>query len=455
MENKFDIILNHAKQYGFVYQGSEIYNGLSNTWDYGPLGIEMKNALKQLWYKEFVTKDPKVVGIDSSIILNPNVWKSSGHIGGFSDPLIDCKNCRNRYRADKLIEGFDNKIVADGWSNEKLSNFIIDNNIECPNCKKVDYTSIRQFNLMFKSSIGVVEDASSEVYLRPETAQGIFINFKNVARTTRMKVPFGVGQIGKSFRNEISPGNFIFRTREFEQMELEFFTKPGTEIKWFDFYQQKMLDFLKLLNIKTENIKIHEHASDELSHYSNKTIDLEYNYPFGFSELWGLASRTDFDLKSHQEGSGVDLSYRDPHTNEVYLPYVIEPSVGVDRLMLAILCDAYEVETLEDDTTREVMKLSYHVAPIQVAILPLVKKLSDNAMELYTLLSDEFRVDFDETQTIGKRYRRQDVIGTPYCITYDYDSIEDNCVTVRERDSMNQNRVLISDLVNYIKGLNK
>ncbi len=445
-------IVAHAKQYGYVYQGSEIYNGLANTWDYGPLGVELKNNIKQLWWREFISKKPMNVGLDSAILMNSNVWRSSGHIGGFSDPLLDCKECKTRHRADKLIEDKSKgEVIADGWSNEKMLNYIKDNNIVCPECGELNYTDIRQFNLMFKTNMGVVEDETSAVYLRPETAQGIFVNFKNIARTSRKKVPFGVGQIGKSFRNEITPGNFIFRTREFEQMELEFFCKPGTELEWFDILQQDIVNFLALIGINEENYRIREHDADELSHYSNKTSDVEFKFPFGWGELWGLASRTDFDLNAHQQGSKQDLTYLDPQTNEKYLPYVLEPSVGVDRLFLSILANGYEVETLEDGETREVLHLTPKIAPIQIAVLPLVKKLSEKSDELMEKLADNFRVDTDVTGKIGKRYRRQDVIGTPWCITYDYDSLEDGAVTVRDRDTMQQERIKIEDLENYFR----
>lgn len=447
-----DKIVAHAKQYGYVYQGSEIYNGLANTWDYGPLGVELKNNIKQLWWREFISKKPTNVGLDSAILMNSNVWRSSGHIGGFSDPLLDCKECKTRHRADKLIE--DNSkgdVIADGWSNEKMLDYIKEHNIVCPECGELNYTDIRQFNLMFKTNMGVVEDETSAVYLRPETAQGIFVNFKNIARTSRKKVPFGVGQIGKSFRNEITPGNFIFRTREFEQMELEFFCKPGTELEWFDRLQQDIVNFLALIGIKEENYRIREHDEDELSHYSNKTSDVEFKFPFGWGELWGLASRTDFDLNAHQEGSKQDLTYMDPQTNEKYLPYVLEPSVGVDRLFLSILANGYEVEALEDGETREVLHLTPAIAPVQIAVLPLVKKLSEKSDELMASLANNFRVDTDVAGKIGKRYRRQDVIGTPWCVTYDYDSLEDGAVTVRDRDTMKQERIKIEDLENYFR----
>ncbi len=447
-----DKLVAHAKQYGYVYQGSEIYNGLANTWDYGPLGVELKNNIKQLWWREFISKKSTNVGLDSAILMNSNVWRSSGHIGGFSDPLLDCKECKTRHRADKLIEDDSRgEIIADGWSNEQMLAYIKEHNITCPECGELNYTDIRQFNLMFKTNMGVVEDETSAVYLRPETAQGIFVNFKNIARTSRKKVPFGVGQIGKSFRNEITPGNFIFRTREFEQMELEFFCKPGTELEWFDVLQQDIVNFLELIGIKEENYRIREHDADELSHYSNKTSDVEFKFPFGWGELWGLASRTDFDLKAHQEGSKQDLTYLDPQTNEKYLPYVLEPSVGVDRLFLSILANGYEVEELEDGETREVLHLTPAIAPVQIAVLPLVKKLSEKSDELMANLADNFRVDTDIAGKIGKRYRRQDVIGTPWCITYDYDSLEDGAVTVRDRDTMQQERIKITDLESYFR----
>jgi len=448
-------IVAHAKQYGFVYQGSEIYNGLANTWDYGPLGIELKNNLKQLWWREFIQKNPNNIGLDSSILMNSDIWRASGHIGGFSDPLVDCKECKTRHRADKLVEEFTNgDVIADGWTNDEMLQYIMDNKIVCPNCQALNFSDIRNFDLMFKTNMGVIEDDSSTIYLRPETAQGIFVNFKNIARTSRKKIPFGVGQIGKSFRNEITPGNFIFRTREFEQMELEFFVKPGTELEWFDFYQTKIVEFLTLAGVDSSNYRIREHNEDELSHYSNKTSDIEYKFPFGWGELWGLASRTDFDLNSHQVASKQDLTYLDPSTNEKFLPYVLEPSVGVDRLMLAILCDAYTEEVLENET-REVMRFAPVLAPIKVCVMPLVKKLSADAQKVYDLLACDFNCDFDEAGTIGKRYRRQDVIGTPWCVTFDYDSLEDLSVTVRHRDSMEQERVLISELNIYINDLLK
>ena len=444
-------LINLCKNYGFVYQGSEIYNGLANTWDYGPLGVELKNNIKKLWWQEFVQNEENNVGIDSSILLNPLVWQASGHLQGFVDPLIDCKECRSRFRADKLIEEFNQEIIVDGWDHQKIYEYIMENKIICPNCQKLNYTEIRDFNLMFKTNMGVIENENNTVYLRPETAQGIFINYKNIMRTSRLKVPFGVGQIGKSFRNEITPGNFIFRTREFEQMEMEVFVKPTTEIDVFNYYQEKIINFLKELGIKEENYRLREHSVDELAHYSNKTTDVEFKFPFGYGELWGLASRTDFDLKAHQELSKQDMSYLDPYTNEKYIPYVIEPSVGVERLFLAILSNAYEQETLEDNTTREVLRLTFDLAPFKVCVLPLVKKLDDDAKKVFDLLKKEFNTDYDVSGNIGKRYRRQDVIGTPFCITYDYDSQNDNCVTVRHRDSMKQERIEINDLIDYIK----
>ncbi len=457
MENKnytMEELVAAAKSAGFVYQGSEIYGGLANSWDYGPLGAQLKSNIKNLWWKEFVSKKSQNVGIDSSIIMNTNIWRSSGHIGGFSDPLIDCKECKTRHRADKLIEDHSNQeIVADGWTNEQMSAYLVENNVVCPDCGKLNYTDIRQFDLMFKTNMGVVEDDSSKVYLRPETAQGIFVNFKNIQRTTRKKLPFGVGQIGKSFRNEITPGNFIFRTREFEQMEMEFFCKPGTEIEWFDSLQTDITNFLHLCGIKDENMRIREHDEDELSHYSNKTSDVEFKYPFGWGELWGLASRTDFDMNAHQEGSKQDLTYLDPETNERYLPYVVEPAVGVDRLFLAILANGYEREEVGEGDVREVLRLAPKLAPIKVAVLPLVKKLNPQAEEVFAQLCEEFDVEFDAAGKIGKRYRRYDAIGVPWCVTFDYDSLEDGCVTVRDRDTMEQSRIAISELNDYFRKL--
>lgn len=445
-----DSIINLAKQYGFVYQGSEIYNGLANTWDYGPLGVELKNNLKQYWWDVFVHQEPNNVGLDSAILLNPQVWEASGHVGGFSDPLIDCKECHSRFRADKLIEESNPELIVDGWSDQQMLDYIYEHKIVCPKCGSLDYTDIRAFNLMFKTFMGVVEDSKNTVYLRPETAQGIFINFKNIMRTSRKKLPLGVGQIGKSFRNEITPGNFIFRTREFEQMEMEVFCKPGTELEIFDYYLTKMQNFLQSLGFSHDVYRIREHSQEELSHYSNKTVDIEYKFPFGWGELWGLASRTDFDLKAHQEKSKVDMSYLDPTTNERYIPYVVEPSVGADRLFLAVLLNSYENESLENGESREVLHLPYVLAPYKVCVLPLVKKLEPQALEVFNLLSKKFNVDYDVSGAIGKRYRRQDVIGTPFCITIDYDTLDDNCVTIRERDSMEQTRINIDELVDYL-----
>ena len=444
-------IMNLAKQYGFVYQGSEIYNGLANTWDYGPLGVELKNNIKKYWWNEFVHKEPNNVGLDSSILLNPMVWEASGHLGGFSDPLIDCKECHSRFRADKLIEESNEDLIVDGWSDQQMLDYINEHNLVCPKCGSLNYTDIRDFNLMFKTFMGVVQDSSSEVYLRPETAQGIFINYKNIMRTTRKKLPMGVGQIGKSFRNEITPGNFIFRTREFEQMEMEVFCKPGEELEIFDYYMDKMVKFLENIGFSKDVYRIREHSKEELSHYSNKTSDIEFKFPFGWGELWGLASRTDFDLLAHQEKSKVDMSYLDPTTNERFVPYVVEPSVGCDRLFLAVLCNSYVEETLEDGETREVLRLPFNLAPIKACVLPLVKKLEGEALEVYNMLAQKYNVDFDTSGQIGKRYRRQDVIGTPFCITFDYDSLEDKCVTVRHRDTMQQERISIDDLDKYLE----
>lgn len=451
MKITMDKIIAYAKTYGFVYQGSEIYGGLANSWDYGPLGVLLKNNIKQLWWKEFVQKKINMVGLDSSIILNSSVWKASGHIGGFSDPLIDCIECKSRFRADKLIEDFScGKVIGDGLSETEMEEYLQTNEVPCPSCKKSNYTKIRAFDLMLKTKLGVVEDSSATAYLRPETAQGIFVNYKNIVRTSRVKVPFGVGQIGKSFRNEITPGNFIFRTREFEQMEIEYFVHPNEEKEEFKRLENEIKAFLIKIGLKEENYEFRAHSSEELAHYSNQTIDVEYNFPFGKSELWGLSSRTDFDLKAHQTESGQDMNYLDPYTNEKYIPYVIEPSVGVDRLFLAVLSDAICEETMSDGETREILKISKHLAPYQIAILPLVKKLESESNKIYEQLSSNFRIDTDSAGKIGKRYRRQDVIGTPYCVTFDYDSLEDNAVTVRDRDSTVQERIKISELENYL-----
>ena len=449
----FNEVVNHMKTSGFVYQGSEIYGGLANTWDFGPLGVELKQNIKNAWWKRFIQEDPNNVGIQSAILMNPNVWVASGHVGGFSDPLMDCKECKSRFRADQLIEdATHHEVSPNGWTNEEMEEFISKHEIACPKCGAKNFTPIRQFNLMFKTFQGVLEDAKSTIYLRPETAQGIFVNFKNVQRTMRKKLPFGIGQVGKSFRNEITPGNFIFRTREFEQMELEFFCKPGTDLEWFDFYCKACVQFLKDLGLSEDNIRLREHAKEELAHYSNGTSDIEYNFsePIGWGELWGIADRTDFDLKAHQTTSKQSLEYFDPETNEKYIPYVIEPSVGVERLLLALMCEAYSVEELERDS-RVVLKLHPALAPYKVAVLPLSKKLSDQAMNVFEDLSKSFACTFDENQNIGKRYRRQDAIGTPYCVTIDFDTEQDGCVTVRDRDSMEQERIAISDLKQYIE----
>ena len=438
-----------CKNRGFVFSGSEIYGGLSNTWDYGPLGVEFKNNVKKAWLKKFVQESKYNVGLDSAILMNPQAWVASGHVGGFSDPLMDCKDCKTRHRADNLIE--DNGGNANGMSFEEMSNYIKENNIKCPDCGSSNFTDIRNFNLMFKTFQGVTEDAKNEIYLRPETAQGIFVNFANVQRTTRKKIPFGVAQIGKSFRNEITPGNFTFRTREFEQMELEFFCKPGTDLDWFHYWKDFCKNWLLTLGIKEENIRLRDHSKEELSHYSNATTDIEFLFPFGWGELWGIADRTDYDLTQHQNCSGKSLEYFDPQTNERYLPYVIEPSLGADRVGLAFLCDAYDEEQIGDNDSRIVLRLHPALAPFKAAILPLSKKLSENAQTVYDILSKHFMVEFDESGSIGKRYRRQDEIGTPFCLTYDFDSLGDGCVTIRDRDTMKQERVKIEKLVKYIK----
>ncbi len=452
-EKTMEAIVALCKGRGFVYPGSEIYGGLSNSWDYGPLGVEFKNNVKKAWWKKFVQENPYNVGLDSAILMNPQVWVASGHVGGFSDPLMDCKDCKTRHRADKLIE--DTGVNPAGWSFEQMSQYIKDNNICCPDCGSCNFTDIRKFNLMFKTFQGVTEDAKNEIFLRPETAQGIFVNFPNIQRTTRRKVPFGVCQIGKSFRNEITPGNFIFRIREFEQMELEFFCKPGTELEWFAYWKQFCKDWLLNLGIKEENLRLRDHEAKELSHYSNATTDFEFVFPFGWGELWGVASRTNFDLTQHQNTSGKSLEYFDPETNEKYLPYVIEPSLGADRVALAFLVDAYDEEMVDEakGDKRVVMRFHPALAPYKAAVLPLSKKLSAQATEVFTKLSKSFMVDFDDAGSIGKRYRRQDEIGTPICITYDFDSVEDGCVTVRDRDTMEQKRIKIDELEAYIASM--
>ena len=444
-------LVSYCKQYGYIFQGSEIYGGLANTWDYGPLGRELKENVKSAWHKKFIQESRYNHGLDAAILMNPEVWVASGHVASFSDPLIDCKNCKTRHRADKLIEEFtDGKETGDGWSNEKLEEYIKDNNICCPNCGKSDFTSIRQFNLLFETHMGVTNDTQSKVYLRGETAQGIFVNFLNVSRSMRTKLPFGIGQIGKAFRNEITPGNFIFRTREFEQMELEFFCKPGTDLEWFEYYKKYCLDFLKSLGIKDENLRYRDHEKDELVFYSAATTDIEYNYPMGWGELWGVADRTNYDLSVHEKHSKTELKYLDPETNEKYIPYVIEPSVGVDRLVLAILADSYTLEELENDT-REVLKLHPALAPYKVAVLPLAKKYhGEKANEVFDILSKNFMTSYDEAGSIGKRYRRCDAIGTPFAITIDDETINNNTVTVRDRDTMEQITLKLDEVVDYI-----
>lgn len=449
-----DTIVALAKGRGFVYPGSEIYGGLANSWDYGPLGVELKNNIKTAWWKKFVQESPYNVGLDSAILMNPKTWVASGHLGGFSDPLMDCKSCKTRHRADKLIEDY---VAENGlsdnpaaMSDDEMMQYIKDNGIVCPNCGKSDFTDIRKFNLMFKTFQGVTEDSASTLYLRPETAQGIFVNFKNIARTSRKKVPFGVAQIGKSFRNEITPGNFIFRIREFEQMELEFFCKPGTDLEWFEYWRSFCRKWLLDLGLKEENLRLRDHDKDELCFYSKATTDFEFLFPFGWGELWGVADRTDYDLTQHSEHSGQPMDYFDPETNEKYIPYVIEPSLGADRVLLAFLCDAYDEETDEKGETRVVLRLHPALAPYKAAVLPLSKKLSDQAQKIFADLAADFRVDYDDAGSIGKRYRRQDEIGTPICITYDFDSETDGCVTVRDRDSMQQKRIPISELRAYI-----
>ncbi len=450
-EKSMDKIVALCKGRGFVYPGSEIYGGLANTWDYGPLGVELKNNIKKAWWKKFVQESPYNVGLDSAILMNPQTWVASGHLGGFSDPLMDCKVCKTRHRADKLIEDFDGTNTG-GWTNEQLMSYIREHEIKCPECGKSDFTDIRQFNLMFKTFQGVTEDSKAEIYLRPETAQGIFVNFANIQRTSRKKVPFGVGQIGKSFRNEITPGNFIFRVREFEQMELEFFCKPGTDLEWFDYWRSFCKNFLLSIGLKEENLRLRDHDKKELSFYSKATTDFEYLFPFGWGELWGIADRTDYDLTQHINTSGKSLEYFDPETNEKYIPYVIEPSLGVERLFLSVVCDAYDEETIGEGDVRNVMHFHPALAPVKAAVLPLTKKLKEPAAEVYAMLSKRFNVEYDEAGQIGKRYRRQDEIGTPFCITYDFDTLEkDGCVTVRDRDTMEQERVKIDELVSYLE----
>ena len=458
-EKTMDKIVALCKNRGIIFAGSEIYGGLANTWDYGPLGVELKNNIKKAWWKKFVQENPYNVGQDAAILMNPQTWVASGHLAGFSDPLMDCKECKERFRADKLIEdwcqanGVELPKPIDAFSQQEMKDFVEEHNLPCPSCGKHNFTDIRQFNLMFKTFQGVTEDAKNTVYLRPETAQGIFTHFVNTQRTTRRKLPFGVCQIGKSFRNEITPGNFIFRVREFEQMELEFFCKPGTDLEWFDYWRSFCRDWLYSLNMKPENLRLRDHDPEELCFYSKATTDFEYRFPFGWGELWGVADRTDYDLTQHIKTSGKNLEYFDQTTGEKYVPYVIEPSLGVERLFLALLTEAYDEEVIdaEKNDTRVVLHFHPAIAPFKAAVLPLSKKLSDQAGEVFDTLSKKFNVDFDDAGSIGKRYRRQDEIGTPYCITYDFDSVEDGCVTVRDRDTMEQVRLPISELTAFIE----
>ena len=456
-DKSMDKIVALCKSRGFVYPGSEIYGGLANSWDYGPLGVEFKNNVKKAWWKKFVQESTYNVGLDSAILMNPQVWVASGHVVNFNDPLIDCKSCKMRHRADKLVEDYNKEngisMQVEGLSNEELSQYIREKKIPCPHCGKSEFTEIRKFNMMFKTFQGVTEESASQIYLRPETAQGIFVNFRNIQRTTRKKVPFGVAQIGKSFRNEITPGNFTFRTREFEQMELEFFCKPGTDLEWFAYWREFCRNWLLELGMKEENLRLRDHSPEELSHYSKATTDFEFLFPFGWGELWGIADRTDFDLKSHQEYSGESMEYMDPETGEKYIPYVVEPSLGADRVALAFLIDAYDEEVLdaEKNDVRVVLHLHHALAPFKAAVLPLSKKLGEHAFPIYESLLKKFMVDYDEAGSIGKRYRRQDEIGTPYCITFDFDSLEDKCVTVRMRDSMEQVRIPIEGLESWLE----
>lgn len=450
---KMEDIVNYCKQYGFIFQGSEIYGGLSNTWDYGPLGRELKENIRRAWWKKFIQENPYNYGLDAAILMNPEVWVASGHVTNFNDPLIDCKKCKSRHRADKLIEEYtEGTETADGWDNEKIEKFIADHHITCPKCGASDFTPIRKFNLLFETHQGVTEDTKSKVYLRGETAQGIFVNFLNVQRTMRAKVPFGIGQTGKSFRNEITPGNFTFRTREFEQMELEFFCKPNTDLEWFGYWKNYCIDWLKSLGMKKENLRYRDHSKEELSFYSKATTDIEFLFPMGWGELWGIADRTDYDLTVHMEHSKTDLRYLDPETNEKYTPYVIEPSLGLDRVILAFICNSYEKEELANGENREVLKIHPALAPVKATILPLIKKVhGQKAMEVYATLCKHFNVSYDESGSIGKRYRRSDAVGTPFCITIDDESLESNIVTIRDRDSMEQIKLNIDELTNYIQ----
>jgi len=455
MVKDMETIVNLCKSRGYIYPSSEIYGGLANTWDYGPLGVELKNNVKNLWRKKFIQEKKDIVGLDAAILMNPETWVASGHLSSFSDPLIDCRECKTRHRADKLIEEWAHEnskdLIADGWTDEQMVNFINENKIPCPNCNKTNFTNIRKFNLMFKTFQGVTEDSTATVYLRPETAQGIFVDFKNVLRTTRKKMPMGIAQIGKAFRNEITPGNFTFRTREFEQMELEFFCKPGTDLDWFKYWKEFCENWLLSLGMKKENIRLRDHSKEELVFYSKATTDIEFNFPFGWGELWGIADRTDYDLTQHMNHSKQDLTYLDPETNEKYIPYVIEPSLGADRVTLAFLCNAYEVEDLGEGDSRVVLHLHPALAPYKLAVLPLSKKLGDKANEIFEKLSKNFSCDYDEAGSIGKRYRREDEIGTPYCLTVDFDTLEDNKVTIRDRDTMEQIRIPIDEVESYIK----
>ena len=451
-DKTFNKIVSHAKEQGFVFQGSEIYGGLSNTWDFGPLGVELKNNIKNAWWKKFIQENPYNVGLQSAILMNPKVWEASGHLAGFSDPLMDCKQCKTRHRADHLIEEFSKGSVnPEGWTNEQMMDYIKENHVACPDCGAHDFTEIRRFNLMFNTFQGVLEDAKSAIYLRPETAQGMFVNFKNIQRVYRKKLPFGIGQIGKSFRNEITPGNFIFRTREFEQMEMEFFCKPGTDLEWYAYWKKFCMDWiLSLNNNQSENLRYRDHSKEELSFYSVGTCDIEYMFPWGWGELWGIADRTNYDLSKHAEYSKTNMEYLDPTTNEKFIPYCVEPAVGVERLFLMFFTEAYDEEVINEKDTRVVMRFSPYLAPVKAAIFPLRKDLKDKALEIYATLSKEFNVDYDEAGSIGKRYRRQDAIGTPYCITVDPQTMEDNCVTLRDRDTMEQVRMPISELKDYI-----
>ena len=450
MDNKFDKVVTHLQTTGYVFQGSQIYGGLSNTWDYGPLGSELKNNLQQLWWKKFVSESPTNVGIDAAILMNPRVWEATGHVTTFNDPLIDCKECRGRFRADDLVKEQYPDVDVNGMDLNALSDFIKSHPLKCPQCGKSNFTDVRQFNMMFKTHIGVTDDSKSVVYLRPETAQGVFVNFKNVQRATRRKLPLGIANVGKSFRNEITPGNFIFRTREFTQMELEFFCKPGTDLEWFKYWKDYSISFVESLGVKAENLRFRDHEPEELAFYSKATTDIEYKFPFGWGEIWGIADRTDYDLKRHQDFSGEALDYLDPETNEKYVPYCIEPSLGLDRLFLMIVTDAYDEEVLENGEIRKIMHLKPFLAPYKASILPLSKQLNEKAKEVFDDLIPFINVNFDTTGSIGKRYRRNDEIGTPYCVTIDFDTLNDGCVTVRERDSMKQERIKIEDLRNYL-----